>query len=261
VEARAEGHRLTDLAAPEWFRRAFGEIYPLVYPHRDDDSAARETAQLVDVLALDGGGALVLDLACGTGRHTVAFARAGLRVVGLDLSEPLAHRAYERAELTGRVVLGDMRALPFDSAFSLVANLFTSFGYFQGDAENAHVLSEMARVLVPGGRVVIDHVNRTRLEATLVPCDTRVGEGYRMKQRRRICGNRVIKDVVVSQDDGTVTEFREDVRLYTPDELACELMAAGFSELRFYGWYDGAPLTEQSERMIAVARKPLRNDK
>jgi SAM-dependent methyltransferase len=239
----------------EWFREAFGELYPLLYPHRDDESAAREVARLVELLGLEGSRARVLDLACGNGRHAVAFAAAGLRVFGFDLSPQLLQRAGSRRELTGRLVRADMRAVPFAAAFDLVVNLFTSFGYFS-DEQNALALAEMAGALIPGGRLVIDHINRATVERKLVPEDHRYGPGLRITQKRQIAGNRVQKEIIVVWDDGRAKRLIEDVRLYTPEELSRLMVDSGFTDTRIYGSYGGEPFGSQSPRMVVIAKKP-----
>ena len=89
----------------------------------------------------------VLDLACGTGRHTEALRGRGFRALGVDLSLTLLAR---RPGLPR--VGGDMRRLPFaGGSFDWVLNFFTSFGYFESERENFRVLQEVVRVLAPGG--------------------------------------------------------------------------------------------------------------
>ncbi len=60
-----------------WYVAAFGECYPQLYAHRDDEGAARELAGLALLLGRPLGGARVLDLCCGTGRHAQVLAEAG----------------------------------------------------------------------------------------------------------------------------------------------------------------------------------------
>ncbi len=238
----------------DWYRTAFGELYPLLYPHRDDPSAAREVGRLIEVLGMTRSGARALDLGCGNGRHAEALSELGLAVSGLDLSPELLGAARQRPPLTGNLIRGDMRRLPFCPVFDLVLSLFTSFGYFADD-ENLRTLGEMSRVLKPGGRLVIDHINRPAVERNLVPSDTREAPGCRIHQKREIVGERVRKEIVIAWHDGRSTELSEDVRLYSPDQMRDLLSSTGLREVTLFGSFGGAELTVASDRMIAVATR------
>jgi SAM-dependent methyltransferase len=239
-----------------WFETAFGRLYPLVYAHRDDDSASREIECLGRWLNLTGTRLKTLDVCCGTGRHTEALAGMGLDVTGMDLSMVLLTRGAARPGLTGCLVRAEMRALPFGSEFDLVTNLFTSFGYFSDDRDNEQALREMARVLVPDGRLVLDHMNRTAVESKLVHEDSETRDGLRIRQARRIEGNRMKKEIDVEIiADGERIHLVEDVRLYSPAEMRCLLEASGLEEIGLYGDFDGGALRGSSPRMIAVAAK------
>jgi len=240
-------------AASDWFRLAFGDLYPLLYPHRDDDAAADEVEQLVAWLGLRGPTIRIADLACGAARHTAALRRRGLCAIGLDLSGELLARARERCD-RGALVRGDLRCLPFRAAFDVALSLFTSFGYFD-DAENEIALSEMARVLAPTGFLVIDHIHVPALRRTLIPQDTRRGPECRIDQRREIVGSRVRKTIDVHWDSGEQVRLCEDVRLYAPEEMARLLERTGLRRVSFHGSYAGGPLTDASARMIVVARR------
>jgi len=239
----------------EWFVTAFGELYPLLYAHRDDDAASRETLGLLAHLGLGGRDMRILDLCCGAGRHAAALAAWGGRVVGLDLSAALLGHAARRPGLTGRLVRGDMRRLPFGCAFDLVLNLFTSFGYFAGDAENEQALREMARVLAPGGTLVVDHLHRERAQRDLVVEDTRAEHGLVIRQRREIHGQRICKEITVRRQDGREERFVEDVRLYRPEEMAAMMAAARLGAVRLRGSLAGAPFGPEAPRMVVIAQK------
>ncbi len=235
----------------EWFEEWFGEEYLHVYPHRDDAEAER----LVRMLAERGIGVgqAVLDLACGPGRHAAALARCGARVVGLDLSRALLFAARRR--VGGPLVRGDMRRLPFrPAAFDVVVNLFTSFGYFASDAEHEAVLAEVARVLRPGGRFVLDYLNAPTVRAGLVPRDERVAGGSRVVQERHISddGRYVVKSIHVSGDSRT---FTERVRLFGRTELEAMLALRGIRPEAAAGDYDGGPHTQWSPRLVLIGRR------
>ena len=243
--------KLTDETRDQWYVTAFGEDYPQVYKHRDDASADGEVGGLVELMGLQSG-QRVLDVCCGAGRHAAAMARRGLDVTGLDLSEPLLAEAAQRPELVGRLVRADIREIPFESEFDAVTNLFTSFGYFDDDAENARALARMARALKPGGWLLMDHVNRAHVEANLVAQDEREAGELKLISRRRIERDRVIKDLTIVQPDGSRREVTERVRLYRPDEIRAMFAAAGLIVDGVFGSLAGDAMTDGSDRMIVL---------
>lgn len=239
---------------PKWYETAFGPIYPLVYSHRNDESAQAEAEAMTVLLDLPPGRRRVLDLCCGNGRHAAVLSALGFSVYGTDLSEVLLELAAGREELAGRLVRADMRCLPFGNDFDAVVNLFTSFGYFSRDKENKAALVEAGRVVVKGGRILIDHINPPEA-GRRIGSDTRKRDGLTISQRRWLEGKRVRKHVQVTLQDGNMIDVTEDVRLYDSGELEALLKSAGFTDINFYGTFTGEPLEENSERMIAVARR------
>jgi SAM-dependent methyltransferase len=182
--------------------------------------------------------------------------RAGLLVHALDLSPQLLRLARARPHLAGRLIRADMRALPVRPRFDLVLNLFTSFGYFACDAENELTLRELARALCPGGRLVLDHVNRAALERTLVPEDTCERDGIRIHQRRVLAGDRIRKEIRIARANGDALRLTEDVRLYTPEEMRALVQSVGLTDVVLYGSLAGAPWNAAAERMVVIARRP-----
>ena len=234
----------------EWYEHWFGETYLDLYPHRDDADAERIVA-LLHGRGWVAAGDLVLDLACGAGRHLAALASRGARVVGFDLSLPLLRAAQRRTH--GGLVRGDMRALSFRSgSFDLVANLFTSFGYFERDDDHRAVLAEVARVLRPGGRFVLDFLNATAVRRGLVRRDSRQVGGRRVVQERRLSddGRFVVKTIAL---EGEGRHFMERVRLFERADLERMLLEAGLPVHGVFGDYDGGPHDDDAPRILLVA--------
>ena len=103
------------------------------------------------------GGQTILDAGCGTGIFTLVLLSAGARVVGLELSFPMAHRAKRKLlENHFEIVQGDMTTLPFaDGAFDKASSI-TALEFIK-DARTA--VGELFRVTRPGGRIVIATLN------------------------------------------------------------------------------------------------------
>lgn len=68
-----------------WYEESFGEDYLIVYRHRNRSKAEREIRSAVEWLHLKPGSE-VLDLCCGTGRHSIVLEKIGFKVTGVDLS-------------------------------------------------------------------------------------------------------------------------------------------------------------------------------
>ena len=236
----------------EWFERWFGEEYLSLYPHRDEQEAERLVA-LLEARGIVRAGLRILDLACGAGRHAAALERRGAAVVGLDLSMPLLVSAQHRA--AGGLVRGDMRALPFrDCTLDAVLNLFTSFGYFEDDREHELVLRDVARVLRPRGRFVLDFLNAPAVRAQLVPLDERTAGGRVVVQERTLSedGRFVVKRIHLRGDGRS---FLERVRLYERAELERMLGACGLAPLETLGDYDGGVHGPASPRLLILAAR------
>jgi len=241
-------------AAMTWWESWFGEEYLDLYPHRDLAAARREAA--FALAHLPARPAPVLDLCCGTGRHSIPLAEAGAPPVGLDYSAPLLDLARRRDRHT-LLVRGDMRALPFhDASFRTVVNFFTSFGYFRTESENRAVIEEIERVLRPGGVFLCDTFGRDHVLARLVPEErcSRGGKEFRIRRSWDPSTSRLEKEIEVRRA-GSSELFRESVRAYSPEELVALLERAGLCVASVWGDFDESPLGPDSPRLIVLARK------
>ena len=236
---------------PEWFEEWFGEEYLHLYPHRNDADAERMVGLLTRVLPWRQGW-LVLDVACGAGRHLAALERAGARPVGFDLSPALLRRASQTTRRP--LVRADMRCLPFrPRSVDLTVNLFTSFGYFAADEEHADALGQMLETVKPGGWFVIDFLNAEQVRTSLVPAETlRYGE-LTADVRREITLDQRFVHKTISLGDGR--RFEERVRLLGAADLERMIVEHGARVTGRYGDYAGAPLPA-GNRTILTAQVP-----
>jgi SAM-dependent methyltransferase len=239
-----------------WYEGWFdSEAYDLVYDHRDET----EAQQLVDLVEREidpSPTAQILDVGCGRGRHARIFARRGYTVTGLDLSAEAIDEARNRAQQEGldvTFVQGDMRDPYCDGCMDGVVNLFTTFGYFETDAENRRALSAMATALRPDGWFLQDFLNAPQVAETLVPSTTHRVNGVTIHQERWIDDDRIKKRIVLEHDGCTKTYY-ESVRLYTLDDLQALYKEVGLDLIDTYGSYEGMPYTSDSPRLLLYAR-------
>jgi SAM-dependent methyltransferase len=235
----------------EWFEEWFGEEYLHLYPHRDERDAEALLGLVRQTLPWQEGWR-VLDVACGQGRHLRVLARMGVRPIGVDLSQSLLRRARE---VTDRpLVRADMRLLPIRPAsMDLTLNLFTSFGYFANDEENAMALAAMADTVRPQGWFVLDFLNADAVRRSLVPWENATLGEIQVRVERRITTDEhfVMKTIVTP--DGQ--RFLERVRLLRGPQLEGMFQTAGLQVTHRFGDYAGAPLQEESPRTILIARR------
>ncbi|EJL41192.1 methyltransferase domain-containing protein [Brevibacillus agri] len=243
--------------AEEWFERSFREDYVLVYRHRDDSAADSEIANLLERLPVKSTGR-VLDLCCGSGRHSRALARRGYEVVGVDLSPVLLQLAEEQNTYPQlSFARCDMRHIPYRDEFDIVVNLFTSFGYFSSDEENAQVVRNMAQALKVNGEVVIDYLNPAYVKQHLVPHSTKEVSGMLIEEKRWIEDEAVKKRILIRDDPAAQPrEYLEQVRLFSVEQMTAMLELAGFGQIQVFGNYQFEPyIASQSPRMIFYAIK------
>jgi SAM-dependent methyltransferase len=253
-----------------WWDLYFNELYVRMFEViLTPDRTTEELSGVLGFLDL-APGARILDLACGHGRHSVLLARAGYRVTGLDRSAHMLWRGRAAAASgsveagDGRVewVRGDMRRLPFAAGvspgkpFDACINLFTSFGYFEDDAENEQVIAEAARLLKPGGKFLIDVSNRDYCLLRMWPASWRhYGAAIILEQTAFDPETCRFHNTFTWVEGDKRESLAHSVRYYTAPELKGMLQRAGLEQVGVYGDFDGRPLTLDSKRIIVVGKK------
>lgn len=227
----------------------------------EDTLRAEDTPAQVDRLVAElplAPGSRVLDLGCGHGRHALELARRGHRVTGVDRVEGFVERAGVEAALQGvdaDFVAGDLRALPYDSAYDAAVCLFDAFG-FHGDADNERVLAGMARAIRPGGGFCLDLRNRDWMVRNLLPVTVLQRGGDLMVDRHAFdsrTGRLVDRRAWIR--GGRTRETPFSVRLYTFGEVERLLRGVGLAVGAAYGDWRLSPLSVNLNRMVIFGSK------
>lgn len=251
IQAEMNGDSLSSSWYEEWFDSS---LYEKLYAYRDDEEAAR----LADLLEVELPGTRyrkILDLGCGRGRHSLNMAHRGYKVTGFDLSERAIQKAGARAleeNLSVDFRIHDMR-VPLDEQFDAIINLFTTFGYFDDDAENIRVLDAMSRMLRPTGRLVIDYLNPANVTQSLDPYQKGHIDSldYEIWKKVDLTSNMVVKTIRFRNDDGRTREYQERVKLYDLNWFREHLAHYNLALIKCYGNYDGDSFDEErSDRLL-----------
>ena len=201
----------------------------------------------------------VLDLCCGIGRHSIEFARHGFEVTGVDITQPYLDIAKEKADKEGldiQFIHSDMKEFCEPGSFDLVANLCTSFGYFDDINDDLQVLRNIYSSLTPNGKFVIELLGKEVIAATLKKVEELEYEGYKVVATSRIledwsrleCKRHITKE-------GIEEEIVAYHRLYSASELKGYLEDIGFRNIKVYGNFAGAPYDDTAKSMIMISEK------
>jgi ubiquinone/menaquinone biosynthesis C-methylase UbiE len=244
-----------------WWREFFGNPASLeLSSFPQDDETELEIRGLRKMLRLRPGDRIA-DICCGFGRHSSRLAALGHQVVGLDASDMMlgcARHLMAEGAAQLPLVRGDAARLPFgDGTFDVVLNLFNSFGYFLDEGSDLRVLQEAARVLPPGGRLLLDTRNR-QFQILYAPycqlVETHDGRSLVLRCQYDRAGKRLDSRWSLPDDPEAVVH-EASIRLYGLDELRELVDAAGFDEVAVYGSYKGEAYEGWQRQLLFVARK------
>ena len=243
-----------------WYEELFDDDWLKTLPYLDAAQTRRESDFIASALGLDSASTL-LDLACGNGRHAVDLATRGHTVTGLDLSLPLLIRAADAARREGVTVdfvHGDMRELTFDGKFDAAYCFFSSFGYFE-DEINRNVVAQVAKALKPGGRFLIDLVNRDYIIGELPARVWWQSDGCMVLEEVdfNYYGSRIQSRRSVVFEDGRQLEHDVSIRSYSLHEIGKLLHGAGFRVTEVSGGLaqKGRFFGTESRQILIVAEK------
>lgn len=218
----------------------------------------QEIEFILDALNLPLGSD-ILDLYCGYGRHSIELAKRGFQVIGVDSTASFLEIARQKAtemDVNAAFEQCDMRELSYNQAFDAVINMFAAFGFFS-DVENEQIIGRIYSALKPGGRFLIDLLNKDWMLKNNLNRYWRHPSGdYVLSYKVELVGGRaVMRRELLNQLTGAKTKFEFLLRVYSLAELTEMLRRQGFLIQAEYGAFDRRPYNSNEPRMIIVARK------
>lgn len=235
----------------DWFNSPY---YDLLYKHRSEKEANDFLANLLAYLKPNSD-SKILDLACGSGRYSIYLARQGYEVTGLDISKTKIDIASKSEGGNLSFYKHDMRN-PFRyNYYDYIFNFFTSFGYFDKDADHLKTIKSIQKGLKPGGCFLIDYLNTPKAIAELVEYENRSVDGIDFEIRRRVSEGYIVKTILLNHRHKEL-KFSESVRAFTLDDFSKMMNVNGLTIQNVFGDYSLNPYNAStSERMIVVAQK------
>ena len=241
----------TQKPTQNWFASWFDTpYYHILYKERNYREAQIFMDNLTHYLNLPEK-AKVLDLACGKGRHAIYLNQLGFEVIGADLSENSIAEANKNSNSSLHFQVHDMRE-KFDDLFDAIFNLFTSFGYFENDADNLKTLIAIKESLTEHGFAVIDFMNVNQVISNLVPEETKTVEGIDFHIQRYVKDGHIYKEINF-EDQGESYHFTEKVQALTLQDFQTMMEEAGIYLLDIFGDYKLKKFHKtESERLIMI---------
>ena len=236
----------------DWWRDIFNANYlrtdgDVVEDREITESEVDAYLQMVDVPR----DAAILDLCCGQGRHVMELLRRGFTGLhGVDRSHYLIARAKKAVAGQGVAVRfheGDARKLRFtDDSFQFVYVAGNSFGYFESAEDDVAVLTEIRRILEPGGQMLIDFTDGEYQRRNFEPRSWEwIDRNYFVCRERALSkdGSRLVsREVITHVRKGVVADQFYAERLYSEAQLRELLQQNGFEVL------DARPMSTVSKR-------------
>lgn len=237
----------------------FDEIAP-VY---ENECFTRNTAAEVDFIEAElclKRGASILDIGCGTGRHSIELARRGYQVTGVDISGGMLEVARQNAQERG--VMADfiecaaqefVASRPFDAVISLCEGALCLFSDDDDIwKKDMAIFAGIAESLLPGRPFLVTVLSAFRLLRSLSDSDVEAG-GADLQTLTTRCVNEV-------EMNGRKIQVRGIERYYTPPEIFRMVNRVGLKVDKIYGgtagnWRRGVISLDEYEFMVVGHRK------
>ncbi|MFC1944636.1 class I SAM-dependent methyltransferase [Chloroflexota bacterium] len=208
----------------------------------------------------------ILDIGCGTGRHSIELSKRGYNITGIDLSDSQLTRAREKAEKQGLKIdflKHDARDLPFENEYDLTIMLCEgAFPLMETDEMNYQILKNATKVLKEHGKLILTTLNGLfrlyhSVEEFCASTTDEVNATYR-SNTFYLMTFRDYNITEVEDDDGNKKELESNERYYIPTEITWLLKTLGYKKIEIFGVKLGAfsrndKLTKEDFEMLVIA--------
>lgn len=235
---------------------------------RHQDESLGPTADfLVSAMNLKPGDR-VLDQCCGSGPVSLALARKGIGVIGIDQAAHCIEQAKEaaRQDRLGNTFFqaADAFAFKTEEPCDAAINWSSSCGYMRDDAKNIEMFNRAYDSLKPGGRFAVQYMHISNGDKDFSFHEPPLEIDGQSVTRENFITYDAASGMMVSQwvytyPDGHKEELPpSEMRLYKPEDIQRLLEKAGFEDVKLQGGFHGEPLTGGGPcpTVIALARKP-----
>ncbi len=251
----------------QWYKKLF-ENYAESY---EKECFVTGTAGECDFIELEiqySKNLKILDIGCGTGRHSIELTKRGYNVTGIDLSEAMLNKARSKAaeqKLNIDFQLHDARQLPFRQEFDLAIMICEgAFPLMETDEMNFQILESASNALKPGGKFIFTTLNGLfpvhRSTADFVNEHSVEGNAIQGESSFDLMTFRDINITTFTDDDGNKFDLECNERYYVPSEITWLLKSLNFKKIEIFGAKLGAfsrndKLTSNDFEMLVVAEK------
>ncbi len=235
-----------------WFASWFDtKYYHILYKERNYREAQIFMDNLTQYLNLPDK-AKVLDLACGKGRHSIYLNQLGFTVLGVDLSENSIAEASKNTSETLHFKVHDMRE-PMTDKYDAIFNLFTSFGYFENEADNQKTLISIKNSLSDYGFAVIDFMNVQHVVENLIANEVKTVDNITFNIKRYVSDDNFIIKEIDFEDNDQHFHYQEKVKAFSLNDFQKMMLEAGIYLLDTFGDYKLKKYHKRdSERLIMI---------
>ncbi len=208
----------------------------------------------------------ILDIGCGTGRHSIELTKRGYNVLGIDLSESALKRAKEKAleeNLSINFQQHDARALPFVNEFDVVIMLCEGgFSLMETDEMNFKILENAAKALKSNGKFIFTTLNALfpLFHSVQDLMDDNINSGNTENHSFDLITFRDFSTINIEDDLGNKKTINCNERYYTPSEITWLLKSLNFTKIDIFGEKIGAfsrsdILSPDDYEMLVIATK------